>query len=260
LKKLLGSFLLSAVLSGTLFSLPLHAFGVDVSVQGEQITPSGNLGYKAQGFPSNRLSLQDDLGFDKVNTMTARIRVEWPIPLIPSIYLQATPLKFSGSGARSASFQYGDRVFSAAVPYSTSLKLDHYDFGIFYGVPFLKTATNGILDVDWGINLRVVDYKAEVLQPTTGLSESKSQTVPVPMGYLGLRVSPIDPVTVYGELRGIGYADNRYVDLAAGAKVKVFMFAYVGAGYKYQNFKINYADVDSDLRFGGPYAEVGVSF
>ena len=260
MRKSLAVLGLAAVLGWTFSPSAAHAFGVDVSVQGEQITPDGNLGYKAQNLPSNHLDLQNDLGYSKINTFTARVKVEWPVPLIPNIYLQATPMKFDGNGIRSQSFTYGDQTFQQGVPYTSTLQLDHYDLGIFYGIPFLKTATDGILNVDWGLNVRLIDFKANVTQPNTGLSQSESRAVPVPMGYVGLQVKPIDLITVNAELRGIGYGDSRYVDLVAGARVKVFMMLYVGGGYKYQNLKINYQDIDSDLRFGGPFVEIGASF
>lgn len=125
-------------------------------------------------------------------------------------------------------------------------------------MPFVKTATLGKLNVDAGLNLRITDLKAEITQAST--YESKSFTLPLPMVYLSAQVKLIDKLSLEAEIRGIAYSSNHYYDLIGRAKYKVFGPAFLGAGYRYEDIKIDYKDVKANVRFGGPFAEVGVEF
>jgi outer membrane protein len=169
-------------------------------------------------------------------------------------------MKFKGTSIRSAEFKFGDNTFNASVPFTSTLKLDHYDAALFYGVPFLKTATANVLNVEFGLNLRVIDFKAEITQPQTSLSQSKSLTVPVPMGYFGFQIAPIDLIKIEGELRGIAYSKSRFYDAIGRVKVRPLPLLFLSGGYKFQNIHMDQSNVVSDLRFGGPVFEVGLEY
>ncbi len=228
--------------------------GAEVGIGVNQIYPWGTVGYKGAA-----LDMRNDLNLGQINTYMARVKIELPL-FFPNLYMIANPMKFEGTQVRTTSFQYGDRTFSAALPYTTTLKLDHYDLTMFYSVPMLKTATDGILNVDYGINLRVIDFKGEIVQPDSGVSQSKSMAIPVPMGYFALQVSPIDFLEIDGELQGIGYGSNRYVDAIGLVKIKPIPLFFIAGGYSFQNIAVNQSDLVTDLRFGGPVAEIGIQF
>ncbi len=247
---------LKLALVGVLVLAASRAFAlvnVEVGLGGVQYMPEGNLGYKGIV-----LDVKSDLGYEKINRFTGRVKVD--LPIIPSIYLQANPISFEGTGSKNISFQYGDRTFTANVPFTSSLMLDNYDLALYYSIPFLKTVTNEVLNVELGLNARYINFKSEIKQPLTGLSESKSQAIGVPMGYLGLHISPIDFLKLETELRGVGYGGNRYVDFAARLKFIFLKLGFVAGGYKYQNIVIDQNDIKSDLRFSGPMVEAGVEF
>ncbi|OGR88001.1 MAG: hypothetical protein A3A86_06770 [Elusimicrobia bacterium RIFCSPLOWO2_01_FULL_60_11] len=228
--------------------------GAEVSLGGNQIYPWGYMSFKGES-----LDMRNDLNYGQLNTFVGRARIDTPL-FLPNIYLIANPMKFEGTSVRAVSFTYGDKTFTAAVPFTSSLRLDHYDLTLFYGVPFLKTATDGVLQADLGINVRYLDFKAEFSQPQTGISESKALAIPVPMGYLALRVSPIKKLSIEGELQGIAYGSSRYYDAMGRVKYRVMKLLFVAGGYSFQNIKIDQSDVHTDLRFGGPTAELGMEF
>ena len=149
---------------------------------------------------------------------------------------------------------------SANTLFDSTLKLDHYDFTLFYGVPALKTATKGKVNAEFGLNLRILDFKGEIRQTSLALAQSKSLTIPIPMGYVGLQIHPIESLKIETEGRVIAYGNSRYVDVSGRLKYIFLEWLFVSGGYKYQNIKIDQSDVNTDLRFGGPTAELGVEF
>ena len=254
-------FRLSALLAAPVLSLAfafspasVGAIGFEAAVGGTQQYPWGSMGYKGTA-----LDLKNDLNYSRVNTLTARLKLELPL-FLPNIYLTANPMRFEGTGTRGAGFRFNDKPFSGNAEYTTKLKLDHYDPCLFYGVPFLKTATADILNIEFGLNARIIDLKTEISQAASGLAESKSLTVGVPMGYVGIQVSPVDLIKVEAELRGIAYDKHRFVDASGRIKFKVLPLLFVAGGYKFQNIHVDQSDVLVDLMFGGPVLEIGLQY
>lgn len=252
MKKLLARTLLTALFltgAGNLFAV----VNVEVAVGGAAYEPEGGSAYKGA-----TLDIQRNLGYDKIQRFTGRVKVKAPI--IPGIYLQANPMKFDGNGVYNANFQYGDKTFSGNVPFTSSLQFDNVDVGLYYPLPFLKMATNEILNIELGLNARFIRFKSEFTQPSTGVSESKSQDGGVPMVYAGIQVQPIKRLKLESELRAVGYGGNRYSDFVIRAKVFVIAWAYLSAGYKVQNIVIDKDDVKTDIRFKGGVIEAGIDF
>jgi len=230
------------------------AMGIEAAVGVWRQDPSGDLGYKG---PS--LSLDNELKFDTESKVFGRVKINMPL-VIPNIYLMATPMKFEGDGSKNASFTFGDKTFAGNVPFSSSLKLDHYDVALYYGLPFLKTATAGIFNAEVGLNARIIDFKAEINQPSTGINESKSVTLAIPMLYLGAQLKPIKYLSFEGEVRGVAYSSNHYYDLIGRVKVSPIGPAFIAGGYRYEALDIDESDVKANLKFQGPFLEVGVEF
>lgn len=236
-------------------ALDISAFEVETGVGISQITPSGNFSYKGIA-----LDLKNDLKYDKVSNFTGRVRLDLPL-FLPNLYISATPLKFDATGSKTVPFQFGNiPSFSANVPFTSTLKLDHYDFTLFYGIPFIETVTDEKLRIDVGLNLRIIDFKAEINQTQTGLNESKKLAVPVPMGFLALQLKPIEKLSVNSEVKAIAYGKSRYYDVNALVKYRILKFLFIGVGYKIQNITIDQSDVHTELEFSGPAAEVGFIF
>jgi hypothetical protein len=105
-----------------------------------------------------------------------------------------------------------------------------------------------------------MDVKAEIEQKDLGLKESESYFLPLPMLYTGVQIKPLNFIALEFEGRGIGGSSNYYVSLTGRLKVKPFGPVFVAGGYRYDNLKIDYKDLDIDMEFYGPFAEVGLEF
>lgn len=250
------------VVGGILFLLTVFlgpeitsAAGLEVAVGGWRQAPSGDISYKGE-----KLSVENELKYDSENKLFGRAKIGLPLWL-PNIYLMVTPMKFEDDqGSKNVNFTFGDKTFAATIPFTSSVKADHYDICLFYGLPFLKKATLGKLNAELGLNARIIDFKAKIDQPTTGIEESKSLTVPVPMVYAGIQIKPVKFIGAEFEARGIAYSSNHYYDLIGRLKIKPFKPVFISGGYRYEEIKIDESDVKATLKFKGPFIETGIEF
>lgn len=243
------------VFSFILYPQIASAIGLEVAVGVWNQDPQGDIAYKGTS-----LSLEDDMKYGDETRFFGRAKIDMPL-IIPNIYLMATPMKFDGTGSKDINFfKFGDKTFTGNVPFTSEVRLDHYDVAFYYGLPFVKTLTAGKLDIEAGLNIRVIDLNVEVQQTSTSMQESKDSTLPIPMVYLGAQINPVEKLSIEAEIRGIAYSSNHYYDLIGRAKYKLFGPAFIAAGYRYEDMKIDEKDIKADIRFSGPFAEVGVKF
>jgi len=245
---------------GTVVSSALAVIDIEAAIGGWQQTPSGDLSY-VSGVPEieDTLDLEKDFGFEEETRLTGRLKID--IPVIPDIYVVATPMEFKGDG-ESVGFEFGGKEFVAG-SISSKLTFNQYDIGLFYGLPFLKTATLETLNIDLGLNVRIVDINAEVTgQTLAGISETESKSImaPIPMLYLAAQFKPIDRFALEVEARGITNGDDKLYSLVGRAKVKVLGPAFAAGGYRYDVIDIDEEDLIVDTAFSGPFLEAGVQF
>ena len=218
------------------------AFGIEFSLGAWYQQPSGNLSFD-KTTNADDLDLEDDLGYDDKWQPVGRLKIDMP-SLIPNLYLMYTPMKWDETGRKNVDFNFGGENFQADVDFDSELKLNHLDVALYYGIPGVRTATADVLNIDLGLNFRLLDFKAEIEQKEIGEKESESYFLPIPMLYAGMQA----------------YSDNHFVSLIGRLKVMPFGPLFVAGGYRYDNIKIDYKDVDVDADFKGPFAEAGFEF
>ncbi|WP_461834281.1 TIGR04219 family outer membrane beta-barrel protein [Desulfothermus sp.] len=249
-------YVIASFISLVLFIIPslVFAIGAEVSLGMWQQDPTGYFSYKGE-----QLSVDNELRYDTETKLLARAKIDMPL-FIPNIYLMYSPMDFDGNGIKTNSFKFGDVTFQANIPFKSELELNQYDIALYYGIPFLNTLSAGILNVEAGLNCKIIDFYGKIEQPDLSLSESKSATIPIPMVYLGVQVKPIKWITIEAEGRGVAYSGNGYYDLIGRVKIHPFGPLFLSGGYRYEKVKIDYSDVDSDIEFAGPFVELGISF
>ncbi|MCF8037584.1 MAG: TIGR04219 family outer membrane beta-barrel protein [Desulfobacteraceae bacterium] len=256
IRKMMFVFCLLAILP-MLMPAPAAALpliDMEAAVGGWGTSPSGSMAYKGES-----LDLEDDFNYDDETALTGRLKIDMPL-VIPNIYLMATPLEYEGTGSYDAAseFDFGDETIDATQDFDSRLTLDTYDIGLFYNVPLLETVTLGRLDMEAGLNARIIDAEAVVEQD--GLYEKKSETLPLPMLYVGLGLYPVERFGLEAEARGISYGDYELVSLIGRLKVKVVGPLFVSGGYRYDTYDIEEDDLDLDVDFSGPFLETGLKF
>ncbi|MCX8075933.1 MAG: TIGR04219 family outer membrane beta-barrel protein [Aquificaceae bacterium] len=240
--------------SGNAFAL----FGVDVSVGGYMQEPSGNLKYKGSA-----IDIDKDLNLDREIRPYARLKLEPPVPLIPKLYAQYTPTKFEGKKTLTKNITYGNRTFTQGTPIDSSVELNRYDLAVFYNVPLVGLATLGTIDPEFGLNMRLVQFDGKITNrnnPT--VSESKSFSVPIPMVYASLGISPPGiPLEVRAEARAMPVKKLRYYDFSGEVRIKPLVPFYISLGYRQETFNLeDIKDVYTDFTIKGPFLMIGARF
>ena len=254
----LGSIL---VLAGSSKAVPLIDF--EVSIGAVQQKPRGYVSYKA-GSDADKIDVKNDANLEDKTKPWAKLKLEHPIPLIPNIKLAYMPMKFDGSRNVTRTIQWGDYTFDLSAGFNLSVKLDRVDTTLYYNFPFIKTATAGKLDMEFGLNVRTIMFEGKLQGKVSGgpsesetVSESASITLPIPMGHLAAEIRPISLLSLVGEVNYIGYKNNAYYDYVAGLRlnprVRIPLKPFVEVGYRHEKLKIDVQDVKTDLNIKGLY-------
>ncbi len=248
-----------------LFWVPVAAVwatGMEISIGGWHQSISGPLSFKAVT-DADVIELDDDIGFDDENKLLGRLKIELP-SVLPNFYIIAAPMDFEGTGSKGVAVNFGDRTFAANADLNTKLTVNQYDFAIYYGLPFVKTASAGKFNIDLGLNARLVDLEAKIngREQGTGLNaeESASLTAVVPMVYVAMQIMPIEWLSIEAEGRGIAVGDNHLISVIGRVKYNFAGPAFAAAGYRLDNLEIDTDDVVLDADFKGPFLELGLRF
>jgi len=235
-----------------------YALGFEAALGGWQQDPSGKVGY--EGFSdSDVLDVEDNLRYGEETRVTGRVKIDMPL-FIPNIYLIAAPAEFSGNGQVDRDINFGGEVIQANTAFSSKLTFNQYDVGLYYGIPLLQTATFDKLNIDLGLDLRIVDMTVQLDQPDYGLSVRESATVPLPMIYAGVQLQPIERFAIEAEAFGTSISGNTLYTLIGRLRVKVFGPLFAAAGYRYDDVDVDESDIKADFTMQGPFLEVGVKF
>lgn len=234
-------------------STAAHAefIGLEVGIAGWQASPSGWV-EDEKNASSDRLGLEKDLHLDKETAGFAWLRVVHPLPLLPNLKLNYTPLKFDGSG--TSSFDFKGQTFTGAV--DSKAEFNQLDVILFYNL--LDT----VVSVDAGLNIKVLDGSVKATERVGGASEDIDFTAPIPMlyGNVGFNV-PTTNVKLGLEGSAIGYSGHRLTDFKASVRYTFIGVLGVEAGYRALNIKIDdLKDVSADVKVKGPYLGVAARF
>ncbi|MBF0556965.1 MAG: TIGR04219 family outer membrane beta-barrel protein [Nitrospirae bacterium] len=246
--------MLASIHLSVAFAGDLTGFGVEATLGAIVEDPGGHVSYNGTS-----LDVNDDLKYDSKTRMTGRLKLTVPGYFVPNVYLMVTPVRFSADGYKVVSFVYGGKTFTGGIPFNSTLQSDQYDIAFYWGIPYLRVATNNILNVDLGIDVKITANKVELNQGTQ--SASKNLTIPVPMLYAGVQVKPVQRLSLEAEIRAITAGSRgSLTDLSFAARYSPVWPLLIGVGYRYEYLKINVSDVDSATSFSGPFFEAGVKF
>lgn len=242
-----------------IFSLSsAHALGFEAAVGGWQQDPGGKLSYEGLS-DLDILDVDDNLRYDTENRPFGRAKIDMPL-LIPNIYLIAAPSEFSGDGIANISFNFGGEVIEQDIPFYSKLTLNQYDIGLYYGLPFIKTATMEKLNIDLGLDIRIIDLTVQLDQSANNISVRESATLAVPMIFAGIQFQPIERLAIEAEGFGTLISDNTLYTIVGRLRVKVAGPVFAAGGYRYDSVDVDESDVVADFSLQGPFLEVGVKF
>lgn len=237
-------------------------WGAELAVGGWQQSLGGTLGYEIDN-SGDIVDLEQDFDLDDELRLFGRANFDLPL-FFPNIYLVAAPMEFEGTGSKSVSITYGDVEFAAGAELDADLTMNQYDIALYWGIPVLKTATNGIFNIDLGLNVRIIDLEANLSGEEEGTStiveESVSETVPLPMLYVALQIEPIDEFAIAVEGRGLSIGDNKLYSVIGRLRYQFAGPVFAAAGYRFETIEIDEEDILVDIDYSGPFVEIGLIF
>ncbi|GAB6076926.1 TIGR04219 family outer membrane beta-barrel protein [Desulfurobacterium crinifex] len=242
------------------------AITIEGGIGGWKEDPTGWVEYKDSATPvggtvKTHVDLEDDLHLSDKTKASGWFEVEHGLPLLPDIRVQYTPMKFSGSGLVSGSFTFGDITVNGTDYVESKFEANQIDVTLYYHLPFLRTVSNGKVDLKAGVNVKVIDGYVKVRDITNGQEESKSATIPVPMVHLSGEIRPINLVGFEFSGNWIGYSGSQFYETIGELKVYPVENLFVGAGYRYQRLKIDdISDLSTDIKIKGMFVEAGFRF
>ncbi len=227
-----------------------------------QQNPSGWVQYKG-----TRVDVDHDLALDDDNGHFFRGKLELPLPLLPNLYASYEKMEFGGRNRLTRTIQVENKVYPVNDTVSTDVKLNRYDVGIYYNIPMVNTLTAGILDLEVGAVVRFLDFSYKVRSENTGITSSKSDTLPVPLlyGNANVNIPGVDFLNFNLELKGIKYRNSSYYEVSGEIRLvpikTIAVDPFIAIGYKYEKLELHdIEDIYSDVEIKQPYISIGVMF
>ncbi len=232
------------------------AVGAEIAFGGWMQCPSGIIGYQPSG-ETDLLDLEENLMYDDETRAYARMYVDMPF-YVPNVYLMAAPMEFDSDGLVENGFNFGGSAFEAGSFYS-EMEWKNIDIGLYYGVPFFEKKNKYVFNIDFGLNLRLIDYELIIRQPENRLTKKTSDIIYLPLLFLAVQFRPMERLSVEVEGRGISYDENEILSLIGRVEVKIAGPVFLAGGYRYEKSKLDEDDIQADMEFSGPFLELGLS-
>lgn len=190
------------------------------------------------------------------------------VPIIPNIRVERQDLSTSGTATLTTNATFGNQTFTAGNSVKTDLEMTQNDFIVYWGIPGLNLLTAGILDVNFGIDMKQLDG-TQIKLSNNATSVKTDIDAWIPLGYLNAVVDvPFAPISVSGTLKQISYKNSKIAEQSAKISYKlpiplpIIDFKLEG-GYKKQSVVITdklVDDVDIDVNFKGMFFGLTAKF
>ena len=252
MKKIL-QVLLTAGLLGTVTQADVLRVEAGAGIWNQ--TPEGHIQYQdVQSFSDS------DVGYSDEDKMYLWLNIKHPVPVLPNIRLEYTPMEFSGTST-IPSFTYKNTTFIQGA--KSTLTMDQYDAVLYYNILDNTAWTT----VDIGLDVKYIDTSFDAKDTNGAISERESLVLP--MAYARVRVEiPATDIGFEGDIKYVSYKSSDVYDY----RLKVdytFDFTAVDlgieAGYRFVNINIDHNDFSSldttgDIHVSGFYAGIMARF
>jgi hypothetical protein len=257
------------VLSILVLPMAASAGGIEFAVGGWYTKADGDVSYNTQGGPNDFIDLDSIGAHDKWQVMA---RAKFQPPMLPGIYLQATPMSFgTNNNGDNSDFQFafGNTVFFPGDKIESDFYLNEYDAVLYIPIPLLKQGTLGMINIEIGAGARWIWTKTALTNNTAededrlvaSLEDSQTSNALYPVGYAALILKPHDKVSIEGEAWGWSWNGDKFWTLNGRLKVLLLGPLYIDGGYREDYY--NFSKDDLSIRrahFKGPYAEIGLQW
>ncbi len=218
--------------------------------------PEGHIQY--QDSPSFS---ESDVGYSDETKMYAWVNIKHPVPVLPNLRLEYTPMEFSGTS--TTGFIYNGVSFSQGA--QSTLTMDQYDAVLYYNV----LDNTGWTTLDLGLDVKYIDTNFQAQDALSAGSVNESEDLVLPMVYARVRVEiPATDIGLEGDVKYIGYKGSDVYDYRVKADYTFDLAAVdlgIEAGYRFVNINVDHNDFSSldttgDIHVSGFYAGAMIRF
>lgn len=196
------------------------------------------------------ISLSDNLGYDDTTAPVGRVKAY--VPVLPNIYVMGAAVNMDEKGKRPG-FSFGGSDFNDA--FTSEMNINQYDIACFWQVPFLSLATLGGLNLEGGINMRMIDTDIDIKDSSKTVSKSTQTWVPMLFGAAAISVG--GGFSIEAEARLSSYDDQRWFSGIARAKQEIAHVFFISGGYRYDDIDMDSDGLKLDTEIKGPFVEIG---
>lgn len=224
----------------------------------------GDLSYNLSQGAADGADLHRDLDLKKDIRGAGYLKLE--LPVLPSLYLGVTPMSFEGTDVMDRPYRFGDYTFIKDRPLDTRMELNHFDVGFYYSLAMPDLGSLKMVKVDLGLNLRTAELDVAVTGTVATengekrVREAEDYTLPIPMLYGAVQITPEDKYSLEFEGRGVSLNDNHLVSVLGKVKYRLHDAVFVAAGYRYDYIRLDEDDLNLDSTVSGFFVETGVAF
>lgn len=261
MKKMVKKIALTTILTSTITANAGVLVDAEVGAGVWGSSPSGNIHYGDKG---SNIDLENDLGLKTSSNTYIYAYFEHFIPILPNIRVEQQQLKIDGNKLNSITFD--NKVYTGDI--DTNLDLTQNDFTLYWGIPGINLFTGGILDVNFGINVKQFQGYVKIDSSLTEASKANLNFF-VPMGYLAAVVDiPVLPIKVSANYKTISYKDSSLRDMMVKVSFKLpipepIIDFSIDLGYKKQSLIISKDlsdNLNTDIKFEGPFIGLNAKF
>jgi outer membrane protein len=198
-----------------------------------------------------------NLGLEDKSQPYIWAKIIQPIPIIPNVKVQYTKYNTSGTGLATGNFQLFGADININDRIHTDLTIDSYDATFFYE---LKPV---IVDLEAGFGLNILDGKTTIKSLTTNQTSSASWMVPLPYLYARAETTPVFGLSVEAQAKYLNVAVGHYYDYQGAIKYHLPLPIFdisLAAGYKSQDILGKNGGDETNLKFKGGFAELGIKW
>jgi len=248
--------LLSSLAATALFATTSNA-GVlvdfEVGAGSWNANPSGSMHL------GQTVDIEKDLGFSDSNNAYVYADFNHFVPLVPNIRIEQQEL--STNAAAVGAFSWNGNSITQGK--QTDIDLKQQDLLLYWGVPGLNLLSAGIIDVNFGIDIKKFDGSV-----TIDNDKSKLDFI-VPMGYIGATIDPpFIPAQLSASYKTIRYDGSSLNDLMAKVSIELpipipLIDIKFDVGYKEQSLDISSSlsdNISADIKFSGMFFGVSAKF
>ncbi|MEA3384247.1 MAG: TIGR04219 family outer membrane beta-barrel protein [Campylobacterota bacterium] len=262
MKKLLSSIVVLTTVLTTSLSAGM-IIDIDAGIGVWDAAPSGSIKYGSGA--ADNLDLEKSLGLESSTNTYIYADLNHFVPLIPNVRVEKQELKIDGSNSLG-SISFGNKNYTSDV--TTTLDLSQTDLIAYWGVPGLNLLSAGILDFNFGVDLKQfsggVTLKSDNTEPTTA-----DMDFVIPMGYLAASIKPpFIPGEISASYKTISYKSSSISDIMAKISINLpiplpLIDFKADIGYKEQTLVIDEDLSDSlkaDIKFSGMFFGISAKF